>query len=326
MLRALVLGLVLGVAMLTATGAAAATPLALEATIPLPHTSGRIDHLAVDPGRKHLFVAELGNGTVDVVDLGSRKVVHRIEGLKEPQGIAYAPRADVVAVAGGGDGALRLYDGGDFRPRGVIRLGDDADNVRLDPRNGDLVVGYGDGALAVIDPVKGQKLRVIALPGHPESFRLDGSRVFINVPDAGRIMLADLDGGRITGQWRPDHLSANFPMILDGAGHVAVVFRAPPRLVLYDGASGKPLAASGSCGDADDVFFDKRRKRFYVSCGAGKVDVFAAASGLTRLGSVDTSRGARTSLFVPELDRLFVAERAGLIGSDAAIAVFAPQD
>jgi DNA-binding beta-propeller fold protein YncE len=230
----------LAAAMLLAPAQAAT--LTPDGTIPLAGVSGRIDHMAVDVARKHLLVAELANGTVDVIDLATRKPIHRIEGLKEPQGIEYAPAADVIAVACGGDGTVRLYDGQDFKPRGVIKLGDDADNVRLDPRSGNLVVGYGSGALAIIDPVKAQKLRDIALPGHPESFRLDGATVYINVPDAGRIVVADLDSGKVTSGWTPDHMSSNFPMILEGR-RVAVVFRSPARLVLYDG--GKPVAAAG---------------------------------------------------------------------------------
>jgi YVTN family beta-propeller protein len=293
-----------------------------DGSIPLADTRGRIDHLAVDLGRKRLFVAELGNGTVDVVDLATRKVIKRIYGLKEPQGIAYLAKADLVAVASGGDGTLRLYVGSDFAVRGVVKLGEDADNVRLDERNGNLVIGYGNGALAVVDPVKAQKIKTIDLPGHPESFRLDGARVFVNVPDAGQIVIADLESGKVTGKWTPEKLSSNFPMILDDADHVAVVFRSPAKLVLYDKANGKSVAAAQTCGDSDDVFFDTSRSRFYVSCGSGAVDVFAR--DLHALGRVSTSLGARTSLFVPELDRLFVAARAGILGSNASLAVFKP--
>jgi YVTN family beta-propeller protein len=316
---------VVAVAALMTTPAMAQTPaLVPDGVVALPDTGGRIDHLAVDLTRKHLFVAELGNGTVDVIDLASRKVIHRIGGLKEPQGIAYEPKSDLVAVASGGDGTLRLYAAADFKPRGVVKLGDDADNVRVDGRNGHIVVGYSDGALAVIDPVKAEKLSEIKLPGHPESFRLSGSRVFVNIPDARQIAVAGLDADRITATWKQEALHSNFPLMLDDAGHVAVVFRSPARLVLFDAVTGKQVGAVDTCGDSDDLFFDAARKRFYVSCGAGAVDVFTAGD-LKPLGRVETRSGARTSLFVAELDRLFVAERAGLLGHEAAIAVLKPQ-
>src|SRR4051812_46224613 len=149
----------------------AQAPLALEATISLPDTGGRIDHMAVDLRRGRLFVAELGNGTVDVVDLASRQVVHRIGGLKEPQAVGYSPSTNIVAVASARDGSVRLFRGEDLAPAGVIQLGSDADNVRVDP-SGRFVVGYGDGALAVLDPASRVMVGEARLPAHPEGFQI----------------------------------------------------------------------------------------------------------------------------------------------------------
>ncbi len=314
---------VLAVAMLWSAEAAAQDPVLLvpDGVIALPDTAGRIDHLAVDLARKHLFIAELGNNTVDVIDLNQRKVIHRITGLSKPQGIAYEPKTDLVAVANGDDGTVRFYAGADFAPRGAVALGEGADNIRIDTRNGYLVVGYGDGALGIIDPARRVKLRDIALPSHPESFRLSGSRAFVNVPGARGTVVADMDTGKITGKWVSQH-QANFPMILDASGHAAIVFRAPARIALFEQATGKIGAVTESCGDSDDVFFDAARKLFYVSCGDGTVDVFSNA--LEKLSSTPTAWGARTSLFVPELDRLFVAERAGLLQTNAALLILRP--
>ena len=117
------------------------SPLVPERTILLAGVSGRIDHMAIDLRRGRLFVAELGNNTVDVVDLAAGKVIQRIKGLKEPQGFGYAPMVDMVAVANARDGSVHLFKGEDLTPLGVIRLGDDADNIRLDTETGQLVVG-----------------------------------------------------------------------------------------------------------------------------------------------------------------------------------------
>src|SRR4051794_19521533 len=107
-------GLLGGAALLLAcppapSAAEQAAPLVLERTIPLKSVSGRIDHMTVDLGRKRLFVAELGNGTVDVVDLGTGLTVQRISGLKEPQGVGYDPAMDMMAVASAGDGSVHFY-------------------------------------------------------------------------------------------------------------------------------------------------------------------------------------------------------------------------
>src|SRR5712671_6734569 len=88
---------------LSASGAAAqpvgTALLQLEAKIPLGNVRGRIDHMTVDLKRQRLFVAELGNDTVGVVDLPNRKLISSIPGLKEPQGVGYEPSSDTLYVA-----------------------------------------------------------------------------------------------------------------------------------------------------------------------------------------------------------------------------------
>jgi YVTN family beta-propeller protein len=252
-------------------------PLALEAKIPLGEVSGRIDHLAVDLKRQRLFVAELGNDTLGVVDLAAGKVLRTITGLKEPQGVAYVGFADSVYVANGGDGSVRMLRGEDLAPIGRIELGDDADNVRVDMARNKVLVGYGKGALAIIDPATRTKAADIRLKGHPEGFQIDetGTKVFVNVLDAPDIEAVEL----ATGAKRSlptDSLRSNFPMAIDAEAHrVLVVFRSPPTLMALSSQDGRVVAKVETCGDADDVFVDAKRHRVYVSCGEGVVDVLA---------------------------------------------------
>jgi len=278
-------------------------------------------------------VAELGNGTVDVIDIAAGAVVRRIGGFKEPQGVGYAPGADALAVANAGDGSVHLFRGGGLHPAGTVNLGDDADNVRLDPGSGNFIVGYGRGGLATIDPAKATLVSRVPINEHPEGFQLDPNkrRAFVNVPDAHQIAVVDMNADRQFGIWKmPDDFRSNFPMALDAAhGTDAVVFRNPPRLVIFNINTGRPTGTFAACGDADDVSFDAKRYRIYVSCGDGSVDAWQQdGSGYRRLSSVKTAAGARTSLFVPNLDRLYVAARAGFfgLGSDAAILVLRPLD
>jgi hypothetical protein len=60
---------------------------------------------------------------------------------------------------------------------------------------------------------------------------------------------------------------------------------------------------------------------------AGWTFCSSAAAAIGQSPLIKTASGARTSLFVPKPDRLFVAARAGFfgLGSDAAILVFRPE-
>jgi DNA-binding beta-propeller fold protein YncE len=301
-------------------------PLALEQRIALQNVNGRIDHLAVDPVRRRLFVAELGNGTVETVDLATGRTLGQIGGLKEPQGLGYLAECDELAVATGGDGMLRFYRTADLKLVGALKLGDDADNLHLDPARQRVVVGYGSGALAVIDPTTRSLVGVTPLPAHPEGFQLDGERAYVNLPDAGQIGVADLATGKLVSTWPNHGRRSNFPLAIDrSAGEVGVVYRQPAQLVIFDATTGAERQTAITCGDADDLFFDAKRRRLYVACGDGHVDVFERKGvSLERRAQIATSNGARTALFSPDLDRLFVAARAEG-GSPAAILAYRPQ-
>jgi hypothetical protein len=119
-------------------------------------------------------------------------------------------------------------------------------------------------------------VRTIALGAHPEGFRIDdgGRKAFVNVPDTHKIVVVNLDSGRVLASWRAAHV-ANFPMALtQDAEIVGSVYRAPARLALLDAASGTAKADLPTCDDADDLYFDDKRRRIYVSCGSGAIDVF----------------------------------------------------
>lgn len=291
-------------------------PLVLEQKIELPDTKGRIDHLAIDFPDHRLFVAEVANGSVDVVDLKAGKVVGRIAGLSEPQGVAWLPAQRELVVASG-DGSVRFY-AADRREIARINLGDDADNVRVDPRNGHVIVGYGKGGLATIDAVGHRVLTRLKLPGHPEGFRLAGSRAYINIPGNGSVIAADIDQGRQLARWPTGIHRLNFPMAIEPNGQsITIAYRLPAALAKIDTSSGETTALNSACGDADDVFLVG--DRVLLICGAGHVDVMDGNGGRER---IETAGGARTGLFVPELDRLLVAVPSR--GRPAAIWAFKP--
>jgi DNA-binding beta-propeller fold protein YncE len=313
--------------LLPAASWAADPPLVLEAKIPLGAVTGRIDHVAFDSDRQLLFVAELGNDSVGVVDLKERRVVQQLAGLSEPQGLAWHVATSTLYVANAGDGSVRLFQGRDFTPAGRIELGDDADNIRIDSWRNRIVVGYGKGALAAIDPASRKRVADIPLKGHPESFQFNasGSRIFANVPDARQIAVVDISSGKQISTLDTAGARSNFAMAVDADEHrLLVVFRSPARLMVFATRTGKLEGSFDTCRDADDVFVDSQRRRLYVSCGEGVIDVFAqAGDGYERIARIPTVAGARTSLFVAVNDRLYLGVRAS--GTEpAAIWVFRP--
>jgi hypothetical protein len=214
-----------------------------------------------------------------------------------------------------------------YVPEGTILLGSDADNIRVDATASRVFVGYGDGALAAINPADNRKVTDIRLDSHPESFQLGpgGTRIYVNLPGSHAIGVIDPAAGKQVAKWPTQGMNGNFAMTLDNDGQkVIVVFRSPAKLVAFAMADGSVTASADTCGDVDDVFVDAKRQRIYVSCGEGYVDVIDKTNPpYRRIARIATVAGARTSLFVPELDRLFVAVRA-TAARPAEIWVFRP--
>jgi len=292
-------------------------PLAPAGSLLLPGVEGRIDHLAVDLARERLFVAALGNDSVEVLDLRAKTVLKSLRGPAEPQGILYLADRDRMVVACGRTGTCDVYDGGTLERVMSVEVGDDADNLRYDARTKRVYVAYGEGALAILDAEAWKPLGRIALEGHPESFQLDPEekRAFVNVPGAEQVAVVDLEARTVTGTWPIEEARANYPLAWvpgDAAaprGLLLVGCRSPARFLVRDAASGAQVAALELSGDTDDVFYDARRRRAYVACGAGSVDVFERdeAGAFRPLVKVPTAPGARTCLYSPERDQLFVA-------------------
>jgi DNA-binding beta-propeller fold protein YncE len=290
-----------------------APPLALVGTVPLPGVKGRIDHLAVDVYHGRLFVAALGNNSVEVIDVRKNAVLTSLAGLAEPQGLAYVESVNRLFVANGGDGTLRAFDGTTLKALSSLRLGSDADNIRVDAKRNRIYAGYGDGALAVLD-AGGKRLADIPLKAHPESFQLAAqqAKLFVNLPGAHSVAVVDCDKYKVMAEWPVKDGLENFPMALDEANkRIFVVCRRPARLLVLDMDSGLALARLPTAGDADDVFYDPIHARIYVTGGEGRIAVYAqqSADGYVQIGEIATVAGARTSLFVPEWNRLFVALR-----------------
>lgn len=311
-----------------AADAPAEAPLVPTVTIALGDVAGRIDHLALDADGKRLAVAALAHGAVVIVDPSARKVVRVIEGLAEPQGVAWRPDGRLL-VTTGGDGRLRVVDATTGTRLDEVEVGDDADNVRL---LGDRVyVGAGSGWIAAVSsvaevlPRAGAGLRArevlasvpsVRLGGHPESFqvevRKDVVRAYVNVPGTVA-QVAVLEGtgvlDRLVATWTLAGVAANYPMALDASRHrLFVGCRRPARLLVLDTETGATTATSDLSGDVDDLWWDETASRLYASCGEGFVDVFAPTGATwTRTHRVATRKGARTSLFVPGTGTLFVA-------------------
>ena len=117
-----------------ALSAAESSALKLTKTIPLPGVKGRFDHFVIDTKGRRLFVAALGNNTLEVLDLAAGKRIKTITGLHKPTGVPYLTTPNQIGVANGDDGTFKLFDGTSYALTKTIGSLDDAATCALTQR------------------------------------------------------------------------------------------------------------------------------------------------------------------------------------------------
>ena len=264
-----------------------------------------------------MFVAALGNNSVEVIDISARTRVYSIGAIPNPQGVVFAPES-MKLFAASSKRRLYIYNAATFGLIKTIDFHSDVDNLRYDAPNQRVYVGYGEdetGALGTVDAKTNGRLdEEYKLGAHPESFQLEtaGPNIYVNLPDLKQIAVIDRKTRAVT-RW-PMKLEHNFPMALDEANHrLFVATHEPARLAVIDTPSGHSVATLPCVQDADDVYYDSGRKRVYVPGGEGYISVFQQVDPdhYRLLAKVPSTLGARTAGYFGKgrkgFDRFFLA-------------------
>jgi hypothetical protein len=274
--------------------------LSLLHTVTLPNVQGGFNHMSVDPGQQRLFAAAPANGTIEVVDLKTGKALRSMEG-ERPAAVRFAPEFNQLYATRGQ--SVYICDGKTLAQVAKVSLGSSLDELQYDPVARQLFVGVMEGdktAIAILSLPDGKRLGEIKLPGKPQAFIVEqrGKRIFANIPALKQIAVMDRDSGKLLEPWSLAGTQGNYPIDLDEERHrLFVGCRQPPRMIVFDTASGKPVANVDIGGDTDDLFYDAARKRVYVSSGDGSIDAIEQrdADHYQARRRIPTVAGARTS-------------------------------
>jgi DNA-binding beta-propeller fold protein YncE len=305
----LIAGLLVGLGSGCAWAAESAT-LELLQTIPLKGATGRLDHLAIDSKNGRLFVANLSNNSLDIVDLKAGKLVKQIPDQKKIQGIAYAADLDRIFVGNGMSGECNVFDGKDYKLLKSIKL-PDADNVRYLASRRFVYVGHAEKALSAIDAQTYEVKAEIQLPGRPEGFQLETKRprLYMNTVEPTRLVVVDTEKNEVLHRYPLKLADRAYPMAVDEAHHrLFLGCRSKPSIVVMDSETGKEVTSVAIPEDIDDLFFDAKNKRLYASCGAGALAVVRQrdADHYETVETIPTAKLARTCFFDPAGECLYL--------------------
>jgi len=313
--------------------------LQLVQTIQLQGAAGRLDHMALDANGARLFVANLSNDSLDVVDVKAGRVIHQIVDQRKIQGVAYAPGLDRIFVGDGDGGECNVFDGKTYERLHRLKM-PDADNVRFDSRSGLVYVGHGENKLTAFDATTYEVRATVDLPGQPEAFQIDSERrrLYVNCVRPSWIVVVDLTDHTRIAKFKPASADGFYPLALDLGGQRLFIGCRQPAVVLTLAANSSKdhrkttspdadvpneLARVQIPTDIDDLFFDAKRHRLYASCGEGFLTVLEEKSeGRFEIAErIPTTKLARTCFFNPTTSRLYlgVPRQPGKIGPEIRV-------
>jgi DNA-binding beta-propeller fold protein YncE len=297
--------------------------LKLVQTIPLPGLKdGDFDHFQVDLPGKRLFLAAEDNSAIEVIDLNTNKVIHKITGPKAPHSMAYDPDSKkLFVVDDGGPNQVEIYDGTSYQPLGTIPMGAHADASIFDAANHLYYVGNGGKQqkeeflnISVVDTASGKKvgdIRIDADRVEAMAIEKSGPRMFVNLYSKGAVAVIDRVKRTVIATWSITQEGRNNgSMAFDEADHRLFVHaREPGKVVILDTESGKVVTTLVSGGMVDDAVYDAKLRRIYVT-GVPFINVFQKSDEGERydlLGQVPTAFHSITAILVPELNRYYLA-------------------
>jgi DNA-binding beta-propeller fold protein YncE len=296
-------------------------PLRLIQSIALPGVvEGKFDHFAVDLKGQRLFLAARANKTIEVFDMPTGKRIHTISGIGTPHAEYYVPDTQELLVAVGDEGTCTFLKGDTFDVVKKVKISVGADSIAYDPggkrlyivNGGKDVDNYQYSLVSVIDVTQRQDVADIRVDGaelEAMAVERSGTRLFVNMKTLKQVGIIDRNTQKVVSTWPIPGAGVNTPITFDETNHrLFVGARQPAEVVVFDTETGKVVTTVSCVGDADDMSYDKQRKRIYVTGEQGLISVIAQrdADHYEPIATIRTRRDARNSIFVPELKRFFV--------------------
>ena len=314
----LIVGLVL-CSLFSVVSAENGAALRFVQSIPLPEVDGRIDHFAIDVKGRRAFLAALAKNTIEVVDLRTGRVTHTLPGFSKPQGVLFVPRSNRLVVACGVDGSVKSLDATTFAVIHTARVSFGADAIGYDSRSNEIYVGSGggdankeQGDLTVFNVATGAQVAAFTTEAHAGGSLVEnhGERVFVLVPEKSQVIVLDRKSKTLLAKWTIPGIQKDVAIGLDEKRHrLFLGVRTPASIVVLDSDSGVVVASVPTVATLDGLSFDAATRRIYTSGGEGFVDVTQQldADHYERIARIPTGPIARTSVFVPDWRRLYVA-------------------
>jgi YVTN family beta-propeller protein len=269
---------------------------------------GKWDYITHDPDNNRLFVS---HGTkVDVVDLGSSRVVGEIPNTPGVHGVLLAPGSNKGFISCGGAGVVKVFNTKTLAVTKEIKTGENPDAMSYDPASGRVIVSNGDSeSLSVIDPAEEKVLATIPVNGKPEQHAADGKgEVWVNIEEKGSMVALDTKELKVKREIKLAGCEEPASLAMDTKNRRLFAGCRNKVLAVVDPDAGRVITTLPVGERVDTTIYDPETRLIFSSNGDGTVTLVRQESA-DRYGIVEnlkTPRGAKTMALDLKTKRIFL--------------------
>lgn len=258
-------------------------PLAFVEDVRLPGKATRFDYAWLDAANRRLYIAHLGDSSLVVFDLDTRKLIHEVPHLPSVHGVVAAPALHLVFATATAQKTLALIDDRTFDVKARVPAGEYPNGLAFDPSTGRVFVSNNQGAgVAVIDVKTAAALPSLDIGGGAGNTQLDADSGHILAAVHGGGYLADIDPAKpeVAARIVLDHVSTCHGLYVASTLRLAfaVCHGKGPVLAVVDLRARRQIQALPLPGDIDVLAFDASLSRLYAASETGMVAVFTVAA------------------------------------------------
>lgn len=264
-----------------------ALPLTLVRDIPLPGHAARLDYESFDSRSRLLFIAALGDGSIDVVDTTRQRLASTVANVSAAHGVLAIPELGRVYASATGTDELIALDERTLRVIGRTPAGDYPDGIAYDPKTTRIFVSdeHG-GTVTVIATATTTRIATIALGGESGNIQYDpGTQRMVSAEQThNRLIEIDPRTLGIVGRVSLPGCAGSHGLYIDAPARSAFVACENNSQLIVINLNTMREVQSVSVGDTPDVLaFDAGLRRLYVASESGIVSVFHERFGRLRL-------------------------------------------
>ena len=300
-------------------GAGKPHPTFTAHSLPLPGGNGGLvvmDYIAYDAAHKRVWVPAGNTGSVDVVEVGTDKIV-ALEGFKTAEmerngrkrvvGPSSATVGDgVVFVGNRGDSSVCAFDAGSLARGPCVTLESMPDGLSFVASKKELwVTTPRDKSIVIIDASDPARLAVkekVSFPGEPEGFAVDNKRgvFFTNLEDTDKTLVIDIATRKTVKTWLPACGEDGPKGLAVDLDKDLLMVACPDHVKVLDvKKDGKLVGRIDTGAGVDNIDYVGATRRLYV--GAARVGRLTVAQlqpdgKLTGVATVNTTEGARNGV------------------------------